>query len=73
MPEELCLEAFRELLRQLYIKQADTERLIRDVTARIDGQVADHANQERRCQPPPLSPEAEHNDASRYGGGSGAT
>jgi hypothetical protein len=51
MHEDLSLDELRELLRQLHIKQADTERLIREVTERIDGQVADHANEERRREP----------------------
>jgi hypothetical protein len=36
MTEELTVEELRELLRQLHIKQADTERLIREITERID-------------------------------------
>ena len=51
MSEELNLDELRELLRQLHVKQADTERLIREVTERIDAQVADHANEERRHEP----------------------
>jgi hypothetical protein len=51
MTEELTVEELRELLRQLHIKQADTERIIREVTERIDALVADHANEERRRQP----------------------
>jgi hypothetical protein len=53
MSEELTVEELRELLRQLYLKQADTERLIREVTDRIDGLVADHAHEERRRVPRP--------------------
>jgi hypothetical protein len=51
MTEELTVEELRELLRQLHIKQADTERIIREVTERIDALVADHANEERRREP----------------------
>jgi hypothetical protein len=51
MTEELTVEELRELLRQLHIKQADTERLIREITERIDALVADHANEERRQEP----------------------
>jgi hypothetical protein len=53
MTEELTVEELRELLRQLHIKQADTERIIREVTERIDALVADHANEERRRIPRP--------------------
>jgi hypothetical protein len=53
MSEELTVEELRELLRQLHLKQADTERLIREVTDRIDALVADHANEERRRVPRP--------------------
>jgi hypothetical protein len=51
MYEDLSLDELRELLRQLHVKQADTERLIREVTERIDALVADHANEERRREP----------------------
>jgi hypothetical protein len=51
MDEDLSIDELRELLRQLHIKQADTERLIREVTDRIDAQVADYANEERRREP----------------------
>ena len=51
MHGHLSLDELRELLRQLHIKQADTERLIREVTDRIDAQVAGHANEERRREP----------------------
>ena len=51
MHEDLSLDELRELLRQLHVKQADTVRLIREVTERIDSQVADYANEERRREP----------------------
>jgi hypothetical protein len=61
MFEELSLDELRELLRQLHIKQADTERLIREVTERIDAGIPNDADLERRREPrpPSLTPEPE--------------
>jgi hypothetical protein len=55
------LDELRELLRQLHIKQADTERLIREVTERIDAGIPNDADLERRREPrpPSLTPEPE--------------
>ena len=51
MFEELSLDELRELLLQLRMKQAETERLIREVIERIDASIPDHANEERRRTP----------------------
>jgi hypothetical protein len=61
MPDDdLNLEELRELLRQLHVKQADTERMIREVTERIDAMIADHTYNERRRSPrDPVTPDTE--------------
>jgi predicted glycosyltransferase len=51
MFEDLTLDELRDLLQQLRTKQAETERLIREVIDRIDASVPDHANVERRRAP----------------------
>ena len=51
MFEDLSLDELQELLRQLQAKQAETERLIREVSERIDATVPDLANEERRRVP----------------------
>ena len=51
MYEDLSLDELQELLRQLQTKQAETERLIREVTERIDASIPDLANEERRRAP----------------------
>jgi len=51
LDDDLNLDELRELLRQLHLKQADTERMIREVTQRIDATIADHTYDERRRMP----------------------
>jgi hypothetical protein len=61
MFEELSLNDLRELLRQLETRKAETERLIREVTGRIDAAIPNEADLERRREPrrPSVTPEPE--------------